>query len=300
MARAISSVYQQTLGLDKIELIVVDDHSSQLFQNYLKLFEAETELKKQFFYNQDNKGPGYCRNFAIEKAKGKYLLFLDSDDFLPSYAMQDMVDVAERTGCDIVSGKRLHLDGSVPNARVFQKTLIDCSIYDTFAFDNLSANGKIFRRDFIRNNAIAYAETRKYGEDQPFLAKSYLLSHAISILADKPYLHMERFDDLSLVKTETSLSNRLDSALEVSDIIDTYADKNKDILKFKLRAMEEVVLSIHDLMHRPNVIMEVKHLELIIDLLNRHYSVALASRLHADHRKLIESFITIINNRTAA
>jgi hypothetical protein len=212
-----------------------------------------------------------------------------------------MVAVAQRTQCDIVSGKRLHLDGLAPNGNVFLKTLLKSSVYDSPTFNNLSVNGKIFRTTFLQRKNIKFAETRKYGEDQPFMAKSYLTARSISILGDKPYLHMERFDDLSLVVNQTSIDNRLNSAKEVFDIIEEYADPQKDTIMLKLRPFDEIALSINQILKDDaETHVEVRHLEALIDLINKHYTPELYHRLGAKQKAIVDQFINLINNRFAA
>ena len=62
-----------------IQIIVVDDKSEP---SHIKVID---ELKKKynfdFFQNNRNKGAGTCRNIGLEKSKGKWILFADSDDF---------------------------------------------------------------------------------------------------------------------------------------------------------------------------------------------------------------------------
>lgn len=62
-----------------IQIIIVDDKSEP---SHIKVID---ELKKKynfdFFQNNRNKGAGTCRNIGLEKSKGKWILFADSDDF---------------------------------------------------------------------------------------------------------------------------------------------------------------------------------------------------------------------------
>ncbi len=66
------------------ELIIVDDCSSDNSRLILNSF-AETDSRIKLYINSSNMGPAYSRNLAIEKASGKYVAFLDSDDiWMPS------------------------------------------------------------------------------------------------------------------------------------------------------------------------------------------------------------------------
>jgi glycosyltransferase involved in cell wall biosynthesis len=71
--KSIESVLKQ--NCIKYEIIVVDDCSTDGFFTY-------THEKLSIYRLYENSGPGFCRQYGLEKAKGDYILFLDSDDIL--------------------------------------------------------------------------------------------------------------------------------------------------------------------------------------------------------------------------
>jgi len=78
----LKSVLCQTC--EDLELIVVDDASTVPMSDVYSKFEYDRRVA--LVCNPLNSGPGYCRNLGIKAARGKYLHFLDSDDFwFPSY-----------------------------------------------------------------------------------------------------------------------------------------------------------------------------------------------------------------------
>ena len=79
---AIESVLLQ--GISKLEMIVVDDNSSDKTLEILHKASSKYSFLK-VFHNSKNMGPAFCRNLAIRNAKGEYLAFLDADDlWLPN------------------------------------------------------------------------------------------------------------------------------------------------------------------------------------------------------------------------
>ena len=75
--KAIQSVLNQTYNNWK--LYIVDDNSNDNSIKILKKYKKKKKIK--IFYLKQNKGPSYCRNLILKKAKSKYIAFLDSDDF---------------------------------------------------------------------------------------------------------------------------------------------------------------------------------------------------------------------------
>jgi len=71
------------------EIIIIDDGSSK---NQLKALKILAERYRfTLIINENNYGPGYCRNLGINKSSGRYILCLDSDDILPNYALMEMI-----------------------------------------------------------------------------------------------------------------------------------------------------------------------------------------------------------------
>lgn len=80
IVRCLESCYKQNLSEDSFEVIVIDDGSTDSSYSLVECFKKDH--KNLSLYHQKNQGQGAARNFGIEKARGKYILFLDSDDCL--------------------------------------------------------------------------------------------------------------------------------------------------------------------------------------------------------------------------
>ena len=79
IGEAIDSVLAQ--GYTDFELIIIDDGSSDGTGEYIKEHYSDSRIK--YFYQQ-NKGQNFARNHGLQRAKGKYICFLDSDDLRPA------------------------------------------------------------------------------------------------------------------------------------------------------------------------------------------------------------------------
>ena len=93
--QAINSVKNQTYN--NIEIIVINDGSTDQYTlNYFK------NVKNVILINQKNKGLSNARNVGIKKAKGKYILPLDADDWIRKDAIQLMVKALNQFNCEFV------------------------------------------------------------------------------------------------------------------------------------------------------------------------------------------------------
>lgn len=94
----IESVLNQTF--QDFEIICVDDgstdRSADIIQGYC------TRDKRIALHKQKNSFSGVARNTGVSLAKGKYIQFLDSDDFLENNALEMTVKKAEETSADVV------------------------------------------------------------------------------------------------------------------------------------------------------------------------------------------------------
>ena len=104
LKRAIDSVFAQTYS--NIELIVVDDASTDSTSEYC----TQQPLHYIFIPKEESKGGNYARNQGIRAAKGKYVAFLDDDDYWLPTKIEKQVALIESKDCELVHcGRRLEI-----------------------------------------------------------------------------------------------------------------------------------------------------------------------------------------------
>lgn len=102
LKRSIDSVFTQTYS--NIELIVVDDASTDGTSEYC----MQQPLRYIFIPKEESKGGNYARNQGIRAAKGKYIAFLDDDDYWLPTKIEKQVTLIESKDCELVHcGKRI-------------------------------------------------------------------------------------------------------------------------------------------------------------------------------------------------
>ena len=81
------------------EVIIINDGSTD---NTSKIIETYLTDKRFKVINQDNRGIGFSRNIGIKKAKGEYIVFLDSDDYIEFNFLEKMVYKIKTDNLDMV------------------------------------------------------------------------------------------------------------------------------------------------------------------------------------------------------
>jgi poly(ribitol-phosphate) beta-N-acetylglucosaminyltransferase len=89
----LASVSRQSLSPDRFETILVDDCSTD--SSYTVASSGAAGIgNARVIRSEMNQGPGAARNLGIAAARGKYILFLDGDDFLPPWALETLAEVS--------------------------------------------------------------------------------------------------------------------------------------------------------------------------------------------------------------
>ncbi|GHV66157.1 hypothetical protein FACS1894199_08980 [Bacteroidia bacterium] len=101
IVRCLESTMNHSLDLDDYEVIVIDDGSTDSSLSLVEEFGKNHPNIK--ILTKNNGGQGSARNMGLYIAQGKYILFLDSDDYLESDKLRDVLIIAEQKKIDILS-----------------------------------------------------------------------------------------------------------------------------------------------------------------------------------------------------
>ena len=94
LKKCLSSVIDQKF--DSYEILLIDDHSSDNSKRICKDFLIKNKNIIRFISNQKNLGVGKSRNLGLRISKGKYIIFLDSDDYLMDKSLINLKKNIER------------------------------------------------------------------------------------------------------------------------------------------------------------------------------------------------------------
>lgn len=220
------------------EIVIVNDGSidntSQLVKNFLNINKLDWQL-----ISQENKGEGEARNTGLRYAKGKYILFLDADDYLANNALEKLYNALVNNDVDLSfsSYSYVYKNGSNklynhPNKIYSQQELIKL-FFRRLA--NPGIGNTLFKKEIISQYNIRF-EKYKLGADNHFFRKLLLyIENAVSI---EENLFFYLYNDSSVTNAVYDFDKNLDSIFAVLDtfreIKQTNDEVNKEYLKIFL------------------------------------------------------------------
>ncbi|GGI64501.1 hypothetical protein GCM10011482_01550 [Enterococcus alcedinis] len=178
-----------------IEIILIDDGSTD---DTLQIANDVTKNEeKVFIYSTDNHGPAHARNFGIQRATGEYIMFVDSDDYLPPKAVNSLVEAAILDNSLLVVGRTVRTNGDktwdVASHQKYQlnqtrkKVNIEKCPELFFA---IGPAAKLYHHSLIDNQT--FDESIRFAEDQLFVLQTYLKAKKISIVSEIVYYYRVR------------------------------------------------------------------------------------------------------------
>ena len=202
----------------EIEVIVVDDKSNKELDKLEQCIADYKSEKRSFYFNDtDKKGAGVCRNIGIEHAKGKWLLFADSDDFFTEdmySTVESCVDMEEDiifffpTSIDFNTGKLS--DRHVEFCSVLEAYLKEPSEARELVlrYQMVSPWSKLIRRKMVVDNGITFEDTR-VANDVLFCRKIGFWAKKIAVDSRTIYTVSERSGSLTTFIDKDAYYTRL-------------------------------------------------------------------------------------------
>lgn len=207
-------------GLGNYEIIIVNDGSSDSSPSIAESY-AEKYPSLIRIVNKENGGLGSARNAGLEIARGEYVQFLDSDDYLSENAVPEMLEAAAQD-FDIVIFDYVsvnELGREFDYCRGCEKDgSFSLDEYPQLLFDSPSACNKLIRRRLFSNNSIVFPD-RIWFEDLCTIPKLYPHARRISAVPKAWYKYLRRPGSI----TNTASAGRNSEMLQVcSSVLDYY------------------------------------------------------------------------------
>ena len=166
--RCINSLISQSYK--NLEIILINDGSTDKSEE--KILSVKDERIK--YFSQKNSGPSIARNKGLDVAKGDYITFIDSDDYILSDAYETIVSEINSTNADIVSfniKKKLSENKTIVVKEPYSSEMTWQEFYKNFLLHNglCSLCNKVFKSTLFHN--IRLYEDIRLGEDSTALLR---------------------------------------------------------------------------------------------------------------------------------
>ena len=236
----IDSLAEQTMSQDEFEVIFSDDGSTDATPQRLDQLKAERPNVK--VRHDPNSGwPGRPRNLGTDMATGRYVFFVDQDDWLGREALERLTNYAEANEADVAFGRYAGHRRGVARAP-FKVNQPRATLENTPLMDSLVPH-KMFRREFLIEHNLRFPEGRRRLEDHVFVTEAYLLAKRIAVLSDYHcYFHVRRDDEGNAGYQQIDPAGYYGNVREVVDVALRYTEPGPRRDKVLRRSLRQEML----------------------------------------------------------
>ncbi len=210
--RCLASVVNQTIGMDKLEIICVNDASTDGTWDKLCLWERQYQDHILLVDCKENGKLGKARNIGLAHASGEYAAFLDADDWMEPDAYEKLYQIIRQYQCEIVQFKNVRDpgEGNIWDIRSrrekgdFYMELTDVEEHKKFMVTAIMDNGctnKLYTRQFIDRHQLHFPEGHAY-EDVYWGVLAQLSAERVYFLNEALYHYYINPDSIVLKMNE--------------------------------------------------------------------------------------------------
>ena len=200
--RCLDSIYHQDIEESLYEVIVIDDGSTDRTMQILE--RIQQNHKNLYVFSQQNQGPGSSRNLGIDKSKGKYIWFVDADDYLLENSMSAFFYEIEDEDIEIFCFpfKLIQPDGSMYD-EIFPHTLTNRCMAGKDAinkgFNKWAVWMSCWNKDYINRIKLRFLPDVIRGEDALFAYIGIIQARKIKIIDTPLYVYERKQGGLTTV-----------------------------------------------------------------------------------------------------
>lgn len=218
--RCLESILEQTFS--DYEIILVEDGT----QDMSGLICDNYAMKYSFIHviHQTNKGLALARKAGIDYATGKYIMFVDSDDWIHKDMLKQTHRIMLETKAEIVSCQsvKINENGKHKRGTKMKEKVIFCqnsleSAYQLFATGYLTASacGKLIHASLLEK--VDFKSDLAVGEEHDMVTQLIAVAKRVSIVADGYYFYRWRADSISRGGYNEKYQNSFNNYLRMRD-----------------------------------------------------------------------------------
>lgn len=256
---------------DKIEIIIVDDYSSDETVSIVEDFEKSHANIKFIKLNNNSGGPSKPRNIGISNANGHYITFLDDDDKLNMENLLNMVNYAKMNDLDCIKGYIKVIKGK----KIIEMNRIMCDNKNSIEVIKNIISGQsttadiIVKREFLNRNNIRFNSDYKVGEDTVFYTDIFVSNPKIEYYDSFFYYNHKRDDYENLSTTQLYQDNELNNHISVWNEVENKL-KTINVDYFDLRLHVAVKNTINSIIYFSNGKISEKSFSKLSNFLNEN------------------------------
>lgn len=221
LERCIKSIINQTYT--NVEILLIDDGSTDNSYEICHQYSKSYENIKAF--HKRNEGLSSTRNFGIYKAKGKYISFIDSDDFVASNFLEELYWnlIKEDSDISVCSIYKFTKENKINKKSIVTKTLKNFNRYNAMK-ELIKFNGKLtnhavnklYKKELFKE--VNFLVGKKF-EDIDFMYKILNESKKISTFDDKLYYYYIRNNSITGNLKKNDIYDKIDIILKRDEFI---------------------------------------------------------------------------------
>jgi glycosyltransferase involved in cell wall biosynthesis len=202
----------------EIEIIVVVDGA---IDNTLAIANKYNDIDKRIkVYNTENNGPAIARNIGLLNSSGKYIVFIDADDWILEESLYELYNCAEENNADIVcfGYRRIFMDGTSKD-ETFNKTIINkekkLENYVSqeilgFFLSNYGhgISNKFIKKDILINNKISFESDNQTQAEDLYVSYQLLFNNPKVYILNKPFYNYVQHENSSLHLSPKKIGER--------------------------------------------------------------------------------------------
>lgn len=159
LSKCLDSLLDQTFNIKECEIIIINDGSTDNSEKIIKKYQKQLNIK---YVKQKNHGQSYSRNKGIKEATGKYLTFIDSDDYIDNSMLEKLYNISIKENLDIATcqiaklknEKILHLDENLSDDKI-----------KNYILTKIGPCNMLIKRSFLLKNNFSFPENLHKYED---------------------------------------------------------------------------------------------------------------------------------------
>jgi len=290
LKECLDSVLEQTFY--NYEIIAIDDGSTDNSPNILKEYSNKFSRLK-ICLEKENKGQGFARNKGLKLAEGKYILFVDSDDYIERETLQVLVQEIENNNVDFVRFKARRFSNNneflskIKKNRILlkeNKIYINGSYKAIYLSYSPSPVLYLFKKDIVKRNKLKFPEGIIH-EDELFSTLLFIYANSC-IYVDKPFYN-RRYREGSTMTTLTN-EQKQKSFFSYINIIKSYkmllkksniSRLDQFFLKYRINSLFLQLKSSIENNNQKKVLLRLKEKKIYYSNLYRYYILFLKTIL---------------------